>query len=86
MMSMGLPAEGCSWIIGELGRQDIERGSCSTKSGLPYRNLGHFELTSPDSRPFVSRSPAYAIYSWGTKRNHYLNSKAGLLEFGDSEE
>ncbi|CAO1621435.1 unnamed protein product [Parajaminaea phylloscopi] len=28
----------------------------------------------------------YAVYSWGVSRNHYLNSKAGHLEFGEHEE
>ncbi|CAO1626676.1 unnamed protein product [Jaminaea pallidilutea] len=29
---------------------------------------------------------AYGIIEWGKSRNHYLNSKAGHLEFGESEE
>ncbi|KAL1872417.1 Cytochrome b-c1 complex subunit 8, mitochondrial [Diaporthe australafricana] len=33
--------------------------------------------------PFIA---AYYIMSWATERNHYLNSKAGIAEFGDSEE
>ncbi|PWN31087.1 putative ubiquinol-cytochrome c reductase complex 11 kda protein [Jaminaea rosea] len=28
----------------------------------------------------------YGVYSWGVSRNHYLNSKAGHLEFGEHEE
>ncbi|KAI0206900.1 cytochrome b-c1 complex subunit 8 [Astrocystis sublimbata] len=33
--------------------------------------------------PFVL---AYAVMSWATERNHYLNSKEGRKEFADSEE
>ncbi|KAI0390852.1 cytochrome b-c1 complex subunit 8 [Xylariaceae sp. FL0594] len=33
--------------------------------------------------PFIF---AYYAMSWATERNHYLNSKAGRAEFGDSEE
>ncbi|KAJ4396075.1 ubiquinol--cytochrome-c reductase subunit 8 [Gnomoniopsis smithogilvyi] len=33
--------------------------------------------------PFIA---AYYIMNWATERNHYLNSKAGIAEFGDSDE
>ncbi|PSR83910.1 ubiquinol--cytochrome-c reductase chain [Coniella lustricola] len=29
---------------------------------------------------------AYYIMNWATERNHYLNSKAGIAEFGEAEE
>ncbi|KUI72822.1 Cytochrome b-c1 complex subunit 8 [Cytospora mali] len=33
--------------------------------------------------PFIA---AYYIMDWAIERNHYLNSKAGLAEFSESEE
>jgi hypothetical protein len=29
---------------------------------------------------------AYGVIAWGSHRNHYLNSKAGHLEFAEHDE